>query len=107
MARKTSDGTKVFLTPSADEVKQSGRRPDKWMVPLEEGRAKYGREMFKLTQFKGRERAYRVRTGIERGEVKVPGGSEGWDFKVFVRKCRGKETSHDGKVSELHARWVG
>lgn len=102
--RRDVDGTKIVLEPSPAGVRSRGRKPDKWFGVLEEGHEKFGTTMFHVWTWKGRERAYRVRKNMENGTYPVPGGASKWEFVVQVRECRGGERSHDGKMSELHAR---
>lgn len=102
-------GTKIGGIPSAPNIRSSDRhigrrKADRFMGVLEEGAAKYGGKMFLVATWKGRERAYRIRKRMMDGELLVPGGAERWEFVVEPRKCRGGERSHDGKMSELHAR---
>lgn len=92
------------LTRSSAKVKKNGRKPNKWVGYMEEGAALFGREMFLLHTWAGRERAYRVRKQMLDGVLEVPGKIEDWELVVNVRPCGSREHSHDGKMSELHVR---
>lgn len=89
---------------SPENVGAKGRKPDKWVPILERKAEKYGTEMFLMQTWAGRERAFRIKKKFMEGELEVPGKLSEWQFAVETRACRGKETSHDGRMSELHAR---